>query len=75
VFDWMNNVYLEWACRISGLPVVAFHSQDIARQFDELCHRNAALIQAAGLPMTRLDVSNHPDRWLFTPTIRDISQS
>jgi hypothetical protein len=74
VFDWFNNVFLEWACRISGLTVVAFHSRDIARQFDDLCHRNAAFIQAAGLPSGRIDVSAHPDRWLFTPRINDISK-
>ena len=66
LFDWLNNIFLVWACCVSGLNVAAHHSFEIARQFDDLLLRHQSLFSSQ-----RLNVSLHPNRWDFVPTVRD----
>jgi hypothetical protein len=72
VYDWLNNIFLEWACEVTSLPVTALHAREIASQFDDLLVRHAALFQRLGLPDGRFNISTHPDRFDFKPFIREI---
>lgn len=70
--DWLNNVFLEWACRVTGLKVKHLHSCDVADEYDRILARQAKLFRRLGLAAGRFNISSHPDRFDFKPFVKEI---